>query len=135
MSIDIRVIAPDGTTWDTNAEEIILPSSTGQLGILSNHAPLLTAIDIGVMRVRIGKNWTPVILMGGFAEIEDNKLTIVVNGIEETSNLDLDQAKTNLETAIEKLNLAESNKEKLELSQNVRKARARVQALTTATLN
>lgn len=135
MSIDIRVIAPDGTTWDTNAEEIILPSSTGQLGILSNHAPLLTAIDIGVMRVRIGKNWTPVILMGGFAEIEDNKLTIVVNGIEETSDLDLDQAKTNLEAAIEKLNLAESNKEKLELSQNVRKARARVQALTTATLN
>uniref|UniRef100_A0A7S3EN03 ATP synthase epsilon chain, chloroplastic n=1 Tax=Rhodosorus marinus TaxID=101924 RepID=A0A7S3EN03_9RHOD len=135
MSIDVRVIAPDGTTWDTNAEEIILPSSTGQLGILSNHAPLLTAIDIGVMRVRIGKNWTPVILMGGFAEIENNKLTIVVNGIEETSDIDLDKAKENLEIAMEQLDQAESNKEKIELSQNVRKARARVQALTTATLN
>lgn len=135
MSIDIRVIAPDGTTWDANAEEIILPSSTGQLGILSNHAPLLTAIDIGVMRVRIGKNWTPVILMGGFAEIEDNKLTIVVNGIEETTAIDLDQAKENLDLALENLDLAESNKEKIELLQNVRKARARVQALTTATLN
>nr|YP_010336260.1 ATP synthase CF1 epsilon subunit [Chroodactylon ornatum]UNJ14666.1 ATP synthase CF1 epsilon subunit [Chroodactylon ornatum] len=135
MSIDIRVIAPDGTTWDANAEEIILPSSTGQLGILSDHAPLLTAIDIGVMRVRIGKNWTPVILMGGFAEIEDNKLTIVVNGIEETTAIDLDKAKENLDIALEKLDLAESNKEKIELLQNVRKARARVQALTTATLN
>nr|YP_010335869.1 ATP synthase CF1 epsilon subunit [Chroothece richteriana]UNJ14275.1 ATP synthase CF1 epsilon subunit [Chroothece richteriana] len=135
MSIDIRVIAPDGTTWDANAEEIILPSSTGQLGILSNHAPLLTAIDIGVMRVRIGKNWTPVILMGGFAEVEDNKLTIVVNGIEETTSIDLDQAKENLDLALENLDLAESNKEKIELLQNVRKARARVQALTTATLN
>nr|YP_010336657.1 ATP synthase CF1 epsilon subunit [Rhodospora sordida]UNJ15063.1 ATP synthase CF1 epsilon subunit [Rhodospora sordida] len=135
MSIDIRVIAPDGTTWDANAEEIILPSSTGQLGILSGHAPLLTAIDIGVMRVRIGKNWTPIILMGGFAEIEDNKLTIVVNGIEETASINLDQAKYNLEIAVKKLNQADSNKEKIELSQEVRKARARVQALTTITLN
>nr|YP_009296829.1 ATP synthase CF1 epsilon subunit [Bangiopsis subsimplex]AOM66172.1 ATP synthase CF1 epsilon subunit [Bangiopsis subsimplex]ARO90468.1 ATP synthase CF1 subunit epsilon [Bangiopsis subsimplex] len=134
MSIDIRVIAPDGTTWDANAEEIILPSSTGQLGILSGHAPLLTAIDIGVMRVRIGKNWTPVILMGGFAEIEDNKLTIVVNGIEETSQLNLEQAKANLEKSLEQLDQAQSNKQKIELTQNVRKARARVQALT-ATLN
>lgn len=134
MSIDICVIAPDGTTWDATAEEIILPSSTGQLGILSGHAPLLTAIDIGVMRVRIGKNWTPIILMGGFAEIEDNKLTIVVNGIEETSQLNLDQAKANLEKALELLEQAESNKQKIELTQNVRKARARVQALT-ATLN
>nr|YP_010336463.1 ATP synthase CF1 epsilon subunit [Goniotrichopsis reniformis]UNJ14869.1 ATP synthase CF1 epsilon subunit [Goniotrichopsis reniformis] len=135
MSIDIRVIAPNGTTWDADAEEIILPSSTGQLGILPNHAPLLTALDIGVMRVRIGKNWTPIILMGGFAEIEDNKLTIVVSGIEETSNLDLSQAKENLEMALEQLNQAESNKDKIELAQNVRKARARVQALTTTTLN
>lgn len=135
MAIDIRVIAPDGTTWDANAEEIILPSSTGQLGILSGHAPLLTAIDIGVMRVRIGKNWTPIILMGGFAEIEDNKLTIVVNGIEETSTIDLEKAKVNLEKAVEDLDQAQSNKQKIELTQNLRKARARVQALTTASLN
>nr|YP_010336066.1 ATP synthase CF1 epsilon subunit [Tsunamia transpacifica]QUE27957.1 AtpE [Tsunamia transpacifica]UNJ14472.1 ATP synthase CF1 epsilon subunit [Tsunamia transpacifica] len=135
MTIDIRVIAPDGSTWEANAEEIILPSSTGQLGILSGHAPLLTAIDIGVMRVRIGKNWTPIILMGGFAEIEDNQLTIVVNGIEETIDIDLDQAKENLENAIQDLDSAESNKEKLELTQNLRKARARMQALTTVSLN
>nr|YP_010338619.1 ATP synthase CF1 epsilon subunit [Rhodaphanes brevistipitata]UNJ18569.1 ATP synthase CF1 epsilon subunit [Rhodaphanes brevistipitata] len=134
MTIDIRVIAPDGTTWDANAEEIILPSSTGQLGILSGHAPLLTAIDIGVMRVRIDKSWTPIILMGGFAEIEDNKLTIVVNGIEETTDLNLDQAKANLEKSLEELDQAQSNKETIELTQNVRKARARVQALTV-TLN
>ncbi len=36
--------------------------------ILKGHAPLLTALDIGVMRVRVDKDWIPVVLMGGFAE-------------------------------------------------------------------
>ena len=48
MALHISIIAPDRTVWDSNAEEVILPSSTGQLGILRDHAPLLTALDIGV---------------------------------------------------------------------------------------
>ena len=55
MSLNVRVITPDKVVWDAAAEEIILPSSTGQLGILTDHAPLLTALDIGVMRLK--KRW------------------------------------------------------------------------------
>ena len=86
MSLHISIIAPDRTVWDSNAEEVILPSSTGQLGILRGHAPLLTALDIGVMRVRTDKEWTPIVLMGGFAEVENDELTILVNGAEEGSS-------------------------------------------------
>ena len=55
MALTVRVIAPDKTVWDSEAEEVILPSTTGQLGILGGHAPLLTALDVGVMRVRAEK--------------------------------------------------------------------------------
>jgi len=64
MTLNIRVIAPDRTVWNAEAEEVILPSSTGQLGILTGHIPLLTALDIGVMRVRIEKDWIPIVLLG-----------------------------------------------------------------------
>ena len=77
MSLNIRVITPDRIVWDATAEEIILPSSTGQLGILKDHAPLLTALDIGVMRLKTAGNWTSIILVEGFAEVEDNKVTIL----------------------------------------------------------
>lgn len=40
MSLNVRVITPDKVVWDADAEELILPSSTGQLGILTDHAPL-----------------------------------------------------------------------------------------------
>nr|YP_010337222.1 ATP synthase CF1 epsilon subunit [Pseudoerythrocladia kornmannii]QUE28303.1 AtpE [Pseudoerythrocladia kornmannii]UNJ16807.1 ATP synthase CF1 epsilon subunit [Pseudoerythrocladia kornmannii] len=134
MTLNIQVIAPDRTVWDATAEEVILPSSTGQLGILTGHAPLLTALDIGVMRVRIDKEWTSIVLMGGFAEVENNDLTILVNGAEEAAQINLETAQTNLEIAIEELEQSESPKAKIEKTQNLRKARARVQAATAVSV-
>jgi F-type H+-transporting ATPase subunit epsilon len=131
MTLNIRVIAPDRTVWDANAEEVILPSSTGQLGILTGHIPLLTALDIGVMRVRIDKEWIPIVLLGGFAEVDNNKITILVNGAEETGDIDINSAQKNLEEATSKLADAISNKDKIEITQNIRKARARLQAIAT----
>jgi F-type H+-transporting ATPase subunit epsilon len=128
MSLHVNIIAPDRNVWDSNAEEVILPSSTGQLGILKGHAPLLTALDIGVMRVRVDKEWFPVVLMGGFAEVENDELTILVNGAEEGSKIDKDEAQRNLELMTVRFNEAQTSKEKIEATQNLRKARARVQA-------
>jgi F-type H+-transporting ATPase subunit epsilon len=128
MSLHITIIAPDRTVWDANAEEVILPSSTGQIGILRGHAPLLTALDIGVMRVLIDKYWIPIVLMGGFAEIQNDQLIILVNAAEEGANIDKDQAQRELEKMTLLFNEAISSKERIEATQNLRRARARVQA-------
>lgn len=128
MVLHISIIAPDRTVWDADAEEVILPSSTGQLGILRGHAPLLTALDVGVMRVRIDKEWIPIVLMGGFAEVENDQLTILVNGAEEGSKINKTEAEKNLEEMTVRFNEANTTKEKIEATQNLRKARARVQA-------
>ena len=97
MSLNVRVITPDKVVWDASAEELILPSSTGQLGILTDHAPLLTALDIGVMRLKTDDKWTSIVLMEGFAEVEDNKVTILSNGAEEGSAIDSTSAQAELE--------------------------------------
>nr|WMP11842.1 ATP synthase epsilon subunit [Laurencia australis]WMP12053.1 ATP synthase epsilon subunit [Laurencia australis] len=130
MTVQVRVIAPDTIVWNAEAEEIILPSSTGQLGILSGHIPLLTALDIGVMRVRINKEWKPIILLGGFAEVKENKVTILVNGAEEIKEINLEEANKNLEEANNLFEEAKTNKEKIEATQALRKAKARIQAAT-----
>nr|YP_010850635.1 ATP synthase CF1 subunit epsilon [Lophurella hookeriana]WGH13419.1 ATP synthase CF1 subunit epsilon [Lophurella hookeriana] len=128
MTLKIRVIAPDKIVWDAEAEEIILPSSTGQLGILTGHIPLLTALDIGVMRVRINKDWKPIILLGGFAEVKNNNITILVNGAEEVTEINLEKAKNDLEEATNAVEEANSSKEKIEATQILRKAKAKLQA-------
>ena len=129
MSLNVRVITPDKVVWDANAEELILPSSTGQLGILTDHAPLLTALDIGVMRLKVDGNWTSIVLMEGFAEVEDNKITILSNGAEEGSNIDPSTAQSELEKVTLLVDEATTKKEKIEATLELRKAKARLQAV------
>jgi len=130
MSLNIRVITPDRIVWDANAEEVILPSSTGQLGILKDHAPLLTALDIGVMRLKTSGNWTSIILVEGFAEVEKNKVTVLCSSAEEANNIKLDQAQVDLEKATLAVDQANTKKEKIEATIELRKAKARVQAVS-----
>ena len=87
MSLNVRVITPDRIVWDGAVDELILPSSTGQLGILTDHAPLLTALDIGVMRLKTSGEWISFVLMEGFAEVENNIITVLCNGAEEGKNI------------------------------------------------
>jgi F-type H+-transporting ATPase subunit epsilon len=131
MPLTVRVVAPDKTVWDASAEEVILPSTTGQLGILAGHAPLLTALDIGVMRVRADKNWVAIALMGGFAEVEDNEVTILVNGAERGDKIDREAAKTAFTEAEARYGQSQTTDDRqtrLEADRDYKRARARLQA-------
>ena len=129
MSLNVRVITPDKVVWDAMAEELILPSSTGQIGILTDHAPLLTALDIGVMRLKSDTGWTSIVLMEGFAEVEENKVTILCNGAEEGTLIDLKTAQDELEKVTLLVDEATAKKEKIEATIELRKAKARLQAV------
>ena len=129
MSLNVRVITPDKVVWDAMAEELILPSSTGQLGVLTDHAPLLTALDIGVMKLKSDAGWTSIVLMEGFAEVEDNKVTILCNGAEEGSSIDATTAQAELEKVTLLVDEATTKKEKIEATIELRKAKARLQAV------
>jgi F-type H+-transporting ATPase subunit epsilon len=131
MSFTVRIIAPDKTVWNGSAEEVILPSTTGQMGILSGHAPMLTALETGVLRVRVDKEWTPIALMGGFAEVEFNEVTVLVNDAEAGADIDLDEARENLGEAETRFNKAQNGTDRSELiqaTQQYKRAKARVQA-------
>jgi F-type H+-transporting ATPase subunit epsilon len=131
MTLTVRVVSPDKTVWDSSAEEVILPSTTGQLGILSGHAPLLSALEIGVMRVRPGKDWVAIALMGGFAEVENNEVTILVNGAERGDTIDREAARTAMSDAEARMKKAEQSgdrQDQFQATQDFRRARARLQA-------
>lgn len=131
MALTLKVITPDKTVWDDEVEEIILPSTTGQLGILAGHAPLLSALDIGVMRVRPGKEWKNIALMGGFAEVENDEIKVLVNSAEIGENINQATARTEYEQAQSRFLLVENSEdrqEKIQATRAFKKARARFQA-------
>ena len=130
----MRVITPDNTVWDSSAEEVILPSTTGQLGILSGHAPLLSALDVGVMSLRPQKDWLSIAIAGGFAEVEADEVTILVNSAERGDNIDSEQAQETYESAkarLEQAQAADNRQEIIQATQALKKARSRLQAATS----
>ena len=131
MALNVKVITPDKTVWDDKVEEIVLPSTTGQLGILSGHAPLLTALEVGVLRVRPGKEWKTIALMGGFAEVENDEIKILVNGAELGDNIDRNAAQSEYQEAqsrFDKVGNSEDRQEKIQAESSMKRARARLQA-------
>ena len=122
MTLQVCIMTPDRIFWNDQAEEIILPTNTGQMGVLSNHAPLITALDIGVTLIRSKMEWMPVALMGGFALVKQNQVTILVIEAESAKQIEPDQAETGLEEA-------EGEKQRVEATFQFKRARARYQVI------
>jgi F-type H+-transporting ATPase subunit epsilon len=131
MTLTLRVLSPDQSVFDGPADEVILPSTTGQLGILTGHVSLITALDNGVLRLRSGRDWQSIALMGGFAEVDADEVTVLVNAAELGSSIDAGEAEQEFEKAQEALRALEGqppSPEKVKNQQRLGRARARLQA-------
>jgi F-type H+-transporting ATPase subunit epsilon len=136
MSVKIKVISPEKIIWDTEAEQVVLPSITGGLGILANHAPLVTVLQTGLLKKRDNDSWVPLILWGGVAQIENNEITVLANGVEEFSEETMTREEADkkvlaLLQEIETLKQSESEKNSLtKLMLEAEIAKARVEGLS-----
>ena len=131
MTLTLRVLAPDQSVFDDTADEIILPSTTGLLGVLPGHISMVTAIDFGVLRVLKNGNWDSIALTGGVAEVESNEVTVLVNKAEMGKNIDSAKAEAELEQAKNQLNQTKDQKtspEKIKAQETLNKAIAWFQA-------
>jgi F-type H+-transporting ATPase subunit epsilon len=129
MVMNIRVLTPDRVICSTAADEVVLPGLTGQVGVLDGHAALITALDTGLLRIKLDETWTPIILCGGLAEIDRNRVTVLVNDVEEFTNIELREATKELEEATLAVEKAETSKDRLDASVELKKANARVQGI------
>lgn len=130
MTLQVCIMTPDKIFCNQKAEEIILPTNTGQMGVLTNHAPLITALDIGVMLMRTNKEWSSTALMGGFALVKQNQVTLLVNEAESKETINVQEAEEAFQKAKQKLEQAEGQKEKVEAMFAFKRARARYQVVS-----
>ena len=129
MTLQVCIMTPDRIFWHEPAEEIILPTNTGQMGVLANHAPLITALDIGVMLIRSKNEWISVALMGGFALVKQNQVTVLVNEAESAKTISFEEAEKGFVSAKTKLEEAEGQKQRVEANFAFKRARARYQVV------
>lgn len=126
MILNFRVITPYCVFLENQADEILLSTNTGQIGILSKHAPLITSLDVGVFFFRMkSNNWNSIAIMGGFAIVKNDNIIILANEAESFDTIDLQEAKLDFENAKQKFIEATNIKQRVSANFELKRAKAR----------
>ena len=89
-----------------DVDEVIAPGSLGELGILPHHAPLITALQPGELRVKTAGGEDDFFVSGGFLEIHSDQVTVLADAAERDSDIDLERAEAARQRARERLDQA-----------------------------
>ena len=77
--MEVQIITPDKTIFSGSADSVVVPGSDGQIGILDNHAPLVSSIQKGQVKVRIGNEDQFFEVEGGVVEGLKNKVIVLAS--------------------------------------------------------
>ena len=91
MTIDVRVVSAEGSIYEGVATMVVAPGEMGELGILPRHAPLLTGLRPGELRIINGENTEYLFVNGGMLEIQPDVVTVLADSAERAT--DIDEAK------------------------------------------
>jgi len=103
----LMIATPSGWAADDEAESLVAPGVEGYLGILANHAPLMTALGIGKLTYRDSAGYDHIFAVtDGFLEVSNNVVTIIADAAEVADRIDIERARRALERAQERLHRA-----------------------------
>jgi F-type H+-transporting ATPase subunit epsilon len=88
QTLHVRVLTAQQRIYDGEAEMVNAPGADGQLGILPRHAPLLTTLALGELRVRHAGVDEGIFVAGGFLEVNNNVVTVLADDAERASEID-----------------------------------------------
>jgi F-type H+-transporting ATPase subunit epsilon len=125
-SITLRVITPNAVALDTTVDSVVLPGIDGKLGILSGHATMVTALDIGELRYSNGGSDASMFIAGGFAEVRDNTLRVVTEAGEDALTIDATRAKHAQERAQKRFDEGDEEIDLVRAKAAMRRATARM---------
>jgi F-type H+-transporting ATPase subunit epsilon len=124
--LQLELVTPQRRMLSEEVDEVRLPGSLGELGVLPGHTPLLTSLGTGVLSYYQGSRQTRLAVQGGFAEVLPDRVTVLAQIAETPHEIDLAAAREALAEAEAALPSAEAH-EIDELTDAVRLAATRIE--------
>jgi F-type H+-transporting ATPase subunit epsilon len=126
----LEVVTPEREVVRESVAEVQLPGLSGYLGILPGHTPLLTELGIGPLIYKKDSQSGFIAVIGGFAEVLPERVTVLAEAAERSEEIDLDRARADLTEAEKKLatGAADPNTDWDAVLKSVASARARLEA-------
>ncbi|GBD42327.1 ATP synthase epsilon chain [bacterium HR39] len=127
--VAFELISPERVLASVEADMVVVPGAEGDFGVLPLHAPLVSLLRPGVIRVYEGDRVTSRTFVGsGFAVVDERGLTVLAEEAEPLEQIDLERARRRLRELEEDLEDAKTDEERQRLERLVAVARARVEA-------
>ncbi|MBI3161528.1 MAG: ATP synthase F1 subunit epsilon [Chloroflexi bacterium] len=93
MTIRCEIVSQDRTVFAGDVDIVVLPGAGGEMGVLPKHAPVLTTLKYGIVKVRKGGKEELFVVAGGVAEVQPDIVTILADrGSENIYDIDVDRA-------------------------------------------
>ena len=124
MRLDI--ITAEKLVYSDEVSSVVAPGSAGQLGILPNHAPLLTSLKPGELKVLKEGEESIIAVSGGFLEVLRNVVTILADTAERAEDIDFERAEAAMKRAQDKVNSSDSDMDLEKAIQALKRSQARV---------
>ena len=90
--MQLKIITHERVVFDNEIDELIIQTKTGQMGILKDHIPMTTVLDVGVTKAKIGSTDKYFATMGGIFQFKDNVATILTDVCEDGCDIDVTRA-------------------------------------------
>jgi F-type H+-transporting ATPase subunit epsilon len=122
----LEVVTPEKTLLKEMVDIVVAPGEEGEFGVLPNHIPFLSKLKVGELRFRIGTATRFIAIMGGFAEVLPDHVTVLATAAEEATQIDVIRAKAARERAERRLREAKDRYEFTRAQAALQRALARL---------
>lgn len=103
MTIRCEIVSQDRTVFEGDVDMVVIPGMDGEMGILPNHAPLLSTIRLGVIKVRMAGREENFVITGGLVEVQPDIVTILADAAENVEEINVSRAEEARQRAQERL--------------------------------
>jgi len=102
----LSIVSPEKVLYEDMVESLVVPGTAGYLGVLSNHAPLITSLQVGKIEIRDSNKVEKIAaISGGFLEVSGNTATILADSVEFAEDIEIPRAESAVQRAQERLNM------------------------------
>ena len=122
----LTIVTAESEVFSEEIDSLVAPGIDGQLGILPNHAPLMTQLQPGEMTIRSNNGENVLAVTGGFLEILNNQVTILADTAEMDVEIDLERAEAALQRATERVETRQADVDLARALSAFRRAQIRV---------
>jgi F-type H+-transporting ATPase subunit epsilon len=104
MPLLLEIVTPERLAYSDTVDSVVLPGAEGELGVLPHHAPLVSMLGLGELRIRKGTAEESFAIVGGFLQVRPDRVVVMAETADMASEIDLEkaqQARREAEQAVE----------------------------------